>query len=221
MNALIARLLAFLAGVLLTASYFMLTDTKDQKEQQVLQSVTQTNEIKQSAQQAVFPSAKKIADTTSNNPQVESENQAQLQAQLRARVAELEQQLVQQQSQTQQYKAQLTRAYTEPSDLQQELQQRFEQEPRNEQWAYNVETAVNDFLITADLAITPILESGECKTTVCQFELVAPEGEPDFDHTAWRELNDKLIKQPWWQQFKTSTSHSSDSHYRFVLSTQQ
>ncbi|MGO2479100.1 MAG: hypothetical protein ACTH7Q_12225 [Pseudoalteromonas sp.] len=215
----ITRLLAFAAGVLVTASYFILTDNKDLLSSQVVPQTTvqQPVETLQSPGQAVtLPSVKTVL--TDDKP---SEDEARSQAQLKAQVAELEQKLIQQQKQTQQYKAQLNRAYSEPSDLQQELQERFEQEPRNELWAYNVETAVNDFLITADLAMTPILESGECKTTVCQFELVTPEGEHDFDHTAWRELNDKLVKQPWWQQFKTSTSHSNDSHYRFVLSTEQ
>lgn len=217
-DQLIARLLAFMAGVLLTASYFILTDNNSLPETSRVKQVTlqQASEIKQHSQQAVNLPSEAVANPTYNNPPTEKPSPEQLQAE----VTQLEEQLTQQQSQIERYKSQLKRAYEKPSDLQQELQQRFEQESRNEQWAYNVETAVNDFLITADLAVTPTLKSGECKTTICMFELLAPENDPDFDHTTWRELNDKLIKQPWWQQFKMTTSQSSDGHYSFVVSTE-
>jgi len=217
-NELITRLLAFMAGVVLTASYFILTDSIDSQRAQVIPHApaSLSSDSDQSSQQQANVKPIVLAEDIAR-PESES---SQASAELAAQITELKQQLAQQQSQTQQYKAQLTRAYNEPSDLQQELQDRFEQEPRNEQWAYNVETAVNDFLITADLAIAPILESGECKTTICKFKLLAPEDSSNFDHTTWRELNDKLIKQPWWQQFKMTTSQSSDGHYSFVVSTE-
>lgn len=218
-NELIARLLAFIAGVLLTASYFILTDNADSKRIQapVHTPVLPATESGQSHEQQVISRIPAASNENIILPETET---SQTPLELAAQITELKQQLAKQQSQTQHYKAQLIQAHNKPSDIQKELQQRFEQESRNEQWAYNVETAVDDFLITADLAVAPILTSGECKTTICKFELVAPEDSPNFDHTAWRELNDKLIKQPWWQQFKMTTSQSSDNHYSFVVSTE-
>lgn len=105
------------------------------------------------------------------------------------------------------------------SNLENVLQERFDEQQRNEQWAYQVETALQDFLLTSDLVSAPDIVIAECKTTVCKFKLVAPADNDEFDHIQWREFNDKLMNQEFWQQFKRTTSHSNDSELTLLMTT--
>ena len=107
-----------------------------------------------------------------------------------------------------------------PSDFEKVLRDKFEKQTRDEEWAYRTEMALQDFLLTADLAIMPDIVSAKCKTTVCEFELAAPADNDTFGSAQWRELNDKLMKQEFWQQFKSTTSTSSDSELKLLLSTE-
>ena len=108
----------------------------------------------------------------------------------------------------------------DPSDAQAALQAQFDEQQRNEEWAYQTETALQDFLLTADLALTPDIVTAECKTSVCKFKLAAPTDNDSFDHTQWRELNDKLMKQKLWLQFKRTTSTSSDTELTLLMATE-
>ncbi len=137
--------------------------------------------------------------------------------QLQLQVVALKRELATQKAAVKSYQKQLQG----PSDFEQMLLDKFDQQKRDEEWAYRTEVALQDFLITADLTIAPELVSAECKTSVCKFELVAPQGNEEFDHRQWRELNDKLVKQAFWQQFKTSASTSSDDDFKLLLSTEQ
>jgi len=107
-----------------------------------------------------------------------------------------------------------------PSDFEKILRDKFEKQTRDEEWAYRTEMALQDFLLTADLAIMPDVVSAKCKTTICEFELAAPADNDAFDSAQWRELNDKLMKQEFWKQFVSSTSTSSDSELKILLSTE-
>ena len=107
-----------------------------------------------------------------------------------------------------------------PNDVEAALQAQFDEQQRNEEWAYQTETALQDFLLTADLASIPDIVSAECKTSVCKFKLAAPTDNDSFDHTQWRELNDKLMKQKLWLQFKRTTSTSSDSELTLLMATE-
>ena len=108
----------------------------------------------------------------------------------------------------------------DPSDAQAALQAQFDEQQRDEEWAYQTETALQDFLLTADLASTPDIVTAECKTSVCKFKLAAPTDNDSFDHTQWRELNDKLMKQELWLQFKRTTSTSSDTELTLLMATE-
>ena len=107
-----------------------------------------------------------------------------------------------------------------PNDAQAALQAQFDEQQRDEEWAYQTETALQDFLLTADLASTPDIVTAECKTSVCKFKLAAPTDNDSFDHTQWRELNDKLMKQKLWLQFKRTTSTSSDTELTLLMATE-
>ncbi|WP_404338448.1 hypothetical protein [Pseudoalteromonas mariniglutinosa] len=104
------------------------------------------------------------------------------------------------------------------SDFQQTLLTQFDQQRRDHEWAFQVETALNDFILTADLSIKPDVVNAECKSTVCKFQLTAPQGNDNFNHHHWREFNDKLIQQTFWQQFKSTTSNSTDTALSILVS---
>jgi len=107
-----------------------------------------------------------------------------------------------------------------PNDVEAALQAQFDEQQRDEEWAYQIETALQDFLLTADLASIPDIVSAECRSSVCKFKLAAPTDNDSFDHTHWRELNDKLMKQELWLQFKRTTSTSSDTELTLLMATE-
>ena len=214
-NSPLSLLLAFIAGITLASGYFFLTaPTPYQQEANVKLIQTQSKVSKEPVevtQVSVLPTME--VEKESADSDLGSDHSKE---QLQQQVKELEQALAVQKATVKSYQKQL-RA---PSDFEQVLLDKFDQQTRNEEWAYRTETALQDFLITADLTITPELVSAQCKTSVCKFELVAPKGNEEFDHRQWRELNDKLVKQAFWQQFKTSTSTSSDDDFQLLLSTE-
>jgi len=102
-----------------------------------------------------------------------------------------------------------------------ELYTLLEEQARDEAWAYQVETAMSDFLIMADLPVQPQLSVSTCKSSVCQFKLVKPESVDDLPSHFWRELGDKMREQSWWKQFKFTSSTSSDGTLTVIASTEQ
>ncbi|WP_394192347.1 hypothetical protein [Pseudoalteromonas atlantica] len=214
-NSPLSLLLAFIAGVIIASGYFLLIAPFDQNtDKKHIQSISKASTSTPAPVQTVALAVTEIPDQqtlTDNNDTSRSAEQLQQQ------VVELKRELATQKAAVKSYQKQLQG----PSDFEQMLLDKFDQQNRDEEWAYRTEVALQDFLITADLTITPELVSAECKTSVCKFELVAPQGNEEFDHRQWRELNDKLVKQAFWQQFKTSTSTSSDESFKLLLSTEQ
>ncbi|WP_194441778.1 hypothetical protein [Pseudoalteromonas simplex] len=96
----------------------------------------------------------------------------------------------------------------------------LEEQSRDEAWAYQVETAMSDFLIMADLPVQPQLSVSTCKSSVCQFKLLQPEGVDDLPSHYWRNMTDKMMEQSWWKQFKFTSTTSSDDSLTIIASTQ-
>lgn len=215
-NSLWSLLLAFIAGVTLATGYFFLTAPTPSQQHTDVESIQTHPKVSREsievAQIDILPTVKVEKQPVDSDLGSEHSKE-----QLQQQVNELKQALAVQKATVKNYQKQL-RA---PSDFEQVLLDKFEEQTRNEEWAYRTETALKDFLLTADLTVAPELVSAECKTSVCKFELVAPEDNDAFDHTQWRELNDKLVKQEFWQQFKASTSTSSDESFKLLLSTEQ
>ncbi|WP_462177699.1 hypothetical protein [Pseudoalteromonas gelatinilytica] len=101
-----------------------------------------------------------------------------------------------------------------------ELYTLLEEQSRDEAWAYQVETAMSDFLIMADLPVQPKLSVSSCKSSVCQFKLLQPEGVDDLPSHYWRNMTDKMMEQSWWKQFKFTSTTSSDDSLTIIASTQ-
>ncbi len=101
-----------------------------------------------------------------------------------------------------------------------ELYTLLEEQSRDEAWAYQVETAMSDFLIMADLPVQPQLSVSSCKSSVCQFKLLQPEGSDDLPSHYWRNMTDKMMEQSWWKQFKFTSTTSSDDSLTIIASTQ-
>ncbi|KPH61917.1 hypothetical protein HJP15_03455 [Pseudoalteromonas sp. NEC-BIFX-2020_002] len=219
-NIYLSLLLAFLAGVTITSVFFgfiassQLAFFEDdvQSEQAFQTFLNESDSIK--LPPAPVSATQSQTDIAGVNISAISElvNPAPLEAQLEELRVELETQ------------RKLVKVYEKrlnaPTDLEQALLTQFDEQTRNEEWAYRTETAMKDFLQTADLSITPDMVNAQCKSSVCKFDLSAPKDMDDFNHIHWRELNDKLVKQEFWQQFTVSTSKSSDRDFSLLLATE-
>lgn len=222
-NSLLALGIGFIAGVGLTWSYLNLASSdpdfgksqQSYEKQQKLDTKQHSNEVLSNADSAV-PEQVASLEPAENSTSTYSETQMLDELPLQEQVTQLKQQLADQKSTVKSILKQMRG----PSDFEKILRDKFEKQTRDEEWAYRTEMALQDFLLTADLAIIPDFVSAKCKTTICEFELAAPADNDAFDHTQWRELSDKLMKQEFWKQFKSSTSTSSDSELKFLLSTE-
>ncbi|NMM40037.1 hypothetical protein [Pseudoalteromonas arctica] len=215
----LSLLLAFIAGVVLTWGYFTLSS-----DETTPVTTTQTQVLEQKVK--IMPASTVAAelDIVSQSQQVteitssaqDASAQTTDEQPLEEQLQQLNHELARQRALVKRYEKQSQA----PSDFEQALLDKFTKQSRNEEWAYRTETAMKDFLQIADLGITPELVSAQCKSSLCKFELAAPKDVDDFDHTQWRELNDKLVQQDFWQQFKLSTSKSSDRDFSLLLSTE-
>ncbi|MBQ4831997.1 hypothetical protein J8L70_01965 [Pseudoalteromonas sp. MMG010] len=89
---------------------------------------------------------------------------------------------------------------------------------RDESWAYQVESAIQDFVATADLYPQLQLDELGCKATVCQFTLTHDLND-GHDLYYWRNVNDFLLKQPWWQQFNYTLVINNNNQVTYTIST--
>ena len=222
-NSLLALGIGFIAGVGLTWSYFNAASSHPEsvksqpsyEKQKKLHTEQQSNEVLSNADSAV-PEQVASIEPAEDTPPTYSETQMLDELPLEEQVTQLKQQLAEQKATVKSILKQMRG----PSDFEKILRDKFEKQTRDEEWAYRTEMALQDFLLTADLAIMPDIVSAKCKTTVCEFELAAPADNDTFGSAQWRELNDKLMKQEFWQQFKSTTSTSSDSELKLLLSTE-
>ncbi|HDY91183.1 MAG TPA: hypothetical protein ENH67_17620 [Pseudoalteromonas sp.] len=222
-NSLLALGIGFIAGVGLTWSYFNAASSypesvKSQpsyEKQKKLHTEQQSNEVLSNADSAV-PEQVASIEPAEDTPTTNSETQMLDELPLEEQVTQLKQQLAEQKAALKS----VLKKMRGPSDFEQILRDKFENQTRDEEWAYRTEMALQDFLLTADLSIIPDVVSAKCKKTVCEFELAAPIDNDTFGNAQWRELNDKLMEQEFWQQFKSTTSISSDSELKMLLSTE-
>ena len=222
-NSLLALGIGFIAGVGLTWSYFNAASSHPEsvksqpsyEKQQKLHTEQQSNEVLSNADSAV-PEQVASIEPTEDTPTTNSETQMLDELPLEEQVTQLKQQLAEQKAALKS----VLKKMRGPSDFEQILRDKFENQTRDEEWAYRTEMALQDFLLTADLSIIPDVVSAKCKKTVCEFELAAPTDNDTFGNAQWRELNDKLMEQEFWQQFKSTTSTSSDSELKMLLSTE-
>ena len=213
----------FIAGVGLTWGYFSLASNDstpakvqhaDTKQQTPL---VQPAKISEATAKRVVPAApEQSARLEQKDISPKPDPQPLDELPLEEQVTQLKLQLAKQKSVMESVVKQLR----SPNDAQAALQAQFDEQQRDEEWAYQTETALQDFLLTADLASTPDIVTAECKTSVCKFKLAAPTDNDSFDHTQWRELNDKLMKQELWLQFKRTTSTSSDTELTLLMATE-
>ncbi|KKK74728.1 hypothetical protein LCGC14_2880880, partial [marine sediment metagenome] len=185
------------------------------EKQQKLHTEQQSNEVLSNAD-SVVPEQVANTEPAEDTSPTDLEPQMLDELPLEEQVTQLKQQLAEQKATLKSVLKQMRG----PSDFEKVLRDKFEKQTRDEEWAYRTEMALQDFLLTADLAIMPDIVSAKCKTTVCEFELAAPADNDTFGSAQWRELNDKLMKQEFWQQFKSTTSTSSDSELKLLLSTE-
>ena len=222
-NSLLALGIGFIAGVGLTWSYFNAASSHPEsvksqpsyEKQQKLHTEQQSNEVLSNADSAV-PEQVASIEPTEDTPTTNSETQMLDELPLEEQVTQLKQQLAEQKAALKS----VLKKMRSPSDFEQILRDKFENQTRDEEWAYRTEMALQDFLLTADISIIPDVVSAKCKKTVCEFELAAPTDNDTFGNAQWRELNDKLMEQEFWQQFKSTTSTSSDSELKMLLSTE-
>ncbi|MBB1288696.1 hypothetical protein H5085_07210 [Pseudoalteromonas sp. SR43-6] len=222
-NSLLALGIGFIAGVGLTWSYFNAASSHPEsvksqpsyEKQQKLHTEQQSNEVLSNADSAV-PEQVASIEPAEISPTTNSETQMLDELPLEEQVTQLKQQLAEQKAALKS----VLKKMRGPSDFEQILRDKFENQTRDEEWAYRTEMALQDFLLTADLSIIPDVVSAKCKKTVCEFELAAPTDNDTFGNAQWRELNDKLMEQEFWQQFKSTTSTSSDSELKMLLSTE-
>ena len=135
-------------------------------------------------------------------------------------MVELNQRLEKKSIQLKQSQQQLKLNQSESVELDDELAIQFEQEADNLEWSYELEVALTDFLIINEFADSAELTALKCKQTICKFELTINQHAVNYGAKLWRELNDKLHLEPWWQQFKLSASQSNDARIEFTVSTQ-
>lgn len=222
-NSLLALGIGFIAGVGLTWSYFNAASSHPEsvksqpsyEKQQKLHTEQQSNEVLSNADSAV-PEQVASIEPAEISPTTNSETQMLDELPIEEQVTQLKQQLAEQKAALKS----VLKKMRDPSDFEQILRDKFENQTRDEEWAYRTEMALQDFLLTADLSIIPDVVSAKCKKTVCEFELAAPTDNDTFGNAQWRELNDKLMEQEFWQQFKSTTSTSSDSELKMLLSTE-
>nr|WP_193987719.1 hypothetical protein [Lelliottia steviae] len=137
---------------------------------------------------------------------------------LKQQIAELELQVESQQAVIARYRTNALTSDEIDSHLDQ-LYTLLAQQERNETWAYQVETAMSDFLIMADLPIQPNVSVSKCKSSVCQFKLQRPDDVAALPEHYWRNITDDLMLQSWWKQFKYTSTTSSDDELVIVVST--
>lgn len=156
---------------------------------------------------------KEVAEVNSDSSAADSKSD------LEQQVAELKLQVENQQAVIASYRSSAIPPQQINSHLE-DLYTLLEEQSRDEAWAYQVETAMSDFLIMADLPVQPELNISRCKSSVCQFKLLQPEDVDDLPSHYWRNMTDKMVEQSWWKQFKFTSTTSSDGSLTIIASTQ-
>ncbi|MFY8285571.1 hypothetical protein AAEU31_18910 [Pseudoalteromonas sp. SSMSWG5] len=174
----------------------------------------QTMEAPEQQATAVEPVIKKqVAEVNSDSSVAVSKSE------LEQQVAELKLQVENQQAVIASYRSSAIPPQQINSHLE-DLYTLLEEQSRDEAWAYQIETAMSDFLIMTDLPVQPELSISRCKSSVCQFKLLQPEGVDELPSHYWRNMTDKMVEQSWWKQFKFTSTTSSDDSLTIIASAE-
>ncbi|WP_295511866.1 hypothetical protein [uncultured Pseudoalteromonas sp.] len=174
----------------------------------------QTMEVPEQQATAVAPVIKKqVAEVNSDSSVAVSKSE------LEQQVEELKLQVENQQAVIASYRSSAIPPQQINSHLE-DLYTLLEEQSRDEAWAYQIETAMSDFLIMADLPVQPEMSISRCKSSVCQFKLLQPEGVDELPSHYWRNMTDKMVEQSWWKQFKFTSTTSSDDSLTIIASTE-
>ena len=174
----------------------------------------QTMEVPEQQATAVAPVIKKqVAEVNSDSSVAVSKSE------LEQQVEELKLQVENQQAVIASYRSSAIPPQQINSHLE-DLYTLLEEQSRDEAWAYQIETAMSDFLIMADLPVHPEMSISRCKSSVCQFKLLQPEGVDELPSHYWRNMTDKMVEQSWWKQFKFTSTTSSDDSLTIIASTE-
>lgn len=218
MNKFILLFLTFVTGYL-CGRYFLPPDTAPKHPNLIMdsaeQSSTEVNNAKAVRQVMAYKEFDLAPKQLSTEPSEEADN-------LKSQVSLLQQQLLKAQSKLELQKQQIQQLQSKQSlgfDHQKEIERRLAQQSRDTAWAYEVETAMADFFIVADLPIKPNLVVSECLQSICQFELELP-NDSEAPKYYWRNIYDQLMTNSWWQQFKytSSTTLNNGQGIRYILS---
>ena len=207
-------------GLAVTASFIcgavamsLFQSTPQQQPQTYQQEFVELQAVEVPDQQATPVINKQVVEINSDSSAAVSKSE------LEQQVAELKLQVQNQQAVIASYRSSAIPPQQIDSHLE-ELYTLLEEQSRDEAWAYQVETAMSDFLIMADLPVQPQLSVSACKSSVCQFKLLQPEGVDDLPSHYWRNMTDKMMEQSWWKQFKFTSTTSSDDSLTIIASTQ-
>ena len=207
-------------GLAVTASFIcgavamsLFQSTPQQQPQTYQQEFVELQAVEVPDQQATPVINKQVVEINSDSSAAVSKSE------LEQQVAELKLQVQNQQAVIASYRSSAIPPQQIDSHLE-ELYTLLEEQSRDEAWAYQVETAMSDFLIMADLPVQPQLRVSSCKSSVCQFKLLQPEGVDDLPSHYWRNMTDKMMEQSWWKQFKFTSTTSSDDSLTIIASTQ-
>jgi hypothetical protein len=207
-------------GLAVTASFIcgavamsLFQSTPQQQPQTYQQEFVELQAVEVPDQQATPVINKQVVEINSDSSAAVSKSE------LEQQVAELKLQVQNQQAVIASYRSSAIPPQQIDSHLE-ELYTLLEEQSRDEAWAYQVETAMSDFLIMADLPVQPQLSVSSCKSSVCQFKLLQPEGVDDLPSHYWRNMTDKMMEQSWWKQFKFTSTTSSDDSLTIIASTQ-
>ncbi|GGE88863.1 hypothetical protein [Pseudoalteromonas gelatinilytica] len=207
-------------GLAVTASFIcgavamsLFQSTPQQQPQTYQQEFVELQTVEVPDQQATPVINKQVVEINSDSSAAVSKSE------LEQQVAELKLQIENQQAVIASYRSSAIPPQQIDSHLD-ELYTLLEEQSRDEAWAYQMETAMSDFLIMADLPVQPQLSVSSCKSSVCQFKLLQPEGSDDLPSHYWRNMTDKMMEQSWWKQFKFTSTTSSDDSLTIIASTQ-
>ena len=207
-------------GLAVTASFIcgavamsLFQSTPQQQPQTYQQEFVELQAVEVPDQQATPVINKQVVEINSDSSAAVSKSE------LEQQVAELKLQVQNQQAVIASYRSSAIPPQQIDSHLD-ELYTLLEEQSRDEAWAYQVETAMSDFLIMADLPVQPQLSIATCKSSVCQFKLLQPEDVDDLPSYYWRNMTDKMMEQSWWKQFKFTSTTSSDDSLTIIASTQ-
>lgn len=209
----LAVIASFICGAV-TMSFFQ-PDSQHQPQTYQQEFVEmQTMEAPEQQATAVAPVIKKqVAEVNSDSSVAVSKSE------LEQQVAELKLQVENQQAVIASYRSSAIPPQQINSHLE-DLYTLLEEQSRDEAWAYQIETAMSDFLIMADLPVQPEMSISRCKSSVCQFKLLQPEGVDELPSHYWRNMTDKMVEQSWWKQFKFTSTTSSDDSLTIIASTE-